>query len=260
MKTQTFISRQELLAAAAVVAAHSSAQAEAFRQKDVLFLFELFSNWCQSGLWEEARSYQNTQLARYLSQLTKEGYAKKSQLKSHPAYRLTRSGLIELLYRISNRTAPNPEQFLFSYYFISNYKERLINLVKEEGNLFPPALKVELIALLDNQNLLEREKNRIKKIHSHMKQRVSDAIATADLTEACIRKGLGIPEIVKLLQREHPYELNNQKPLSELVEGIPPDQRHWEIGEGAMKRGVQLWKPMLRLIENYSDALNQITR
>lgn len=260
MKLQTFLSRQELLVTAATLAAHSTAQGNAFRQKDVLFLFDLFSNWCKSGMWEEEQKYQNTQLARFLDQLAKDGYAKRNKDKSRPSYRLTRNGLVELLFRITNRERANPEQFLFAHYFIKNYKDRLITLVQEEGKLFPAALKLELYALLDDGALLASEIARVMKVKLRMQERVSEATETSKLAEVCLRKGMNIEETIRMIEKEHPYELNNQRPLSDLIGSIPPEQRIWEINKGATYRSKQIWSPMLVVIGSYERALRELEK
>ena len=47
-RTETVSTRLQLLLGAATIAAHSTSVQEGFRQRDVRFLFDLFSNWIET--------------------------------------------------------------------------------------------------------------------------------------------------------------------------------------------------------------------
>ncbi len=258
--TGSFFNKFELILNCATLAAHSSAQGKSFRQKDVFFFFELFNNWCSGGLWQNITRYQNTQIARYLEQLAQENYSKKSSANRRPDYRLSRGGLIELLARITGCNFNSPEQFFFAYYFISNYKNRLIDLVKSEGALFPVAMRIELEGLLEEKELLKNELKRQQKAKLKITDRIKDAFSVLELSENSLRKGIPVRELVHEIQQKYPYELNNQKPLSELVSGIPADQQLWEISEGAGLRAKQIWQPVLKLMDAYIENLKSLQK
>ena len=82
---------------AAVLAAQFQFQKAGFRQKDVRFLIELFSNWMEASLGDVTLPVQNVQIARYLEQLTASGVAKKLRGKNPPRYELSRPGMGKLI-------------------------------------------------------------------------------------------------------------------------------------------------------------------
>ena len=58
--------RNQLFVATAVVAAHANVSKGGFRQRDVKFWIELFSNWVESALPAEVLEVQNNQILRYI--------------------------------------------------------------------------------------------------------------------------------------------------------------------------------------------------
>ena len=114
MKQDSLVERSEIFFATATVGAHANASKSGFRQRDVKFLIELFSNWVESSLGTFSIPVQNTQVSRYLSGLADEGYARRISRKGRPTYRLTRIGLIELISRIVERNyISQKEEFFF---------------------------------------------------------------------------------------------------------------------------------------------------
>ena len=69
-----------------------------------------------------------------------------------------------------------------------------------------------------------------------------------------------VPEIIKELEKKHPYELNSEKPLSELYASFPPSHTYWELTTGAVSRATELWTPMNALWETYLNALEKLER
>ena len=119
MRHDALFKRFEFLVAAAVIAAHANSRAQGFRQREVRFLIELFSNWVSASLEGEVLELKNTQILRYLEGLSSEAFARRSVRQRFPVYRLTRLGLIELLSRLVNPPAAiPPAQFFFVFYFL----------------------------------------------------------------------------------------------------------------------------------------------
>ena len=58
-------------------------------------------------------------------------------------------------------------------------------------------------------------------------------------------------------EKKYPYELNSQRPLSELMANIPEMQGRWELTRGGKARAEILWQPVLELWRLY---LKQIVR
>lgn len=252
-------SRHELLVAAAVVAAHASRAGSSFRLRDVRFLFDLFANWIVIFPEQATVEIQNTQLLRYLRVLVEQGFARKVGRTAPPSYRLTRTGLIELISRIvSSPSIQNPEHFLFANFFVTSYRSKIEQLIKSEGALFPYSLKVEIEALMDAAELIRRERLRVKKVLERLDRRIDDTLKAAVLIESGLRQGLNFGDLVSEVETRYPYELNSQKPLSELVELIPADTRQWELTSGGKIRSEAIWAPMREVIKTYLRVLENL--
>lgn len=204
---------------------------------------------------------QATQITRHLDALEKDGYLRRTAKGERPEFRLTRVGLLELLTRITGEVPGQPAQvFFFLYYFVRGYRERLIGLVKAEGAQFPPSLRLELEALLDSRVMLEREIRAAEKELRRLDARIHDARATAELTARLSRQGAPVSEILEEVEARFPYELNSQKPLSDLVGGIPPEHQRWELEVGTMLRRTVVWEPGERLVRQYLQELRGLLK
>lgn len=260
MKSSSLFERFEIFAASAAVAAHASNK-HGFRQREVRFLIELFSNWVETALDEHVLPIQNTQVARYLELLVREGYARRMTHKRAPSYRLTRIGLIELISRMTSKSCrSNREFFFFLFYYIKNYKPRIEALIQEEGRLFPYALKVEIDALLDVQRLVEQELTRVEQDIKRVEARINDAMLTSRHASNALRNAVPVETIVKDVEKLYPYELNSQKPLHELIAGIPNDQREWELVTGNTLRAKEIWEPHRTMLRCYLTELKQLCK
>jgi hypothetical protein len=259
MRTQTLTARFELFVAAATIAAHASAPRDGFRQRDVRFFTELFSNWAECDIENEI-PIQNVQIQRYLDLLVKQGLLKRSAV-TRPLYRLSRVGLLELLTRLVQGKRPHQrEHFLFLVFFVAGYRERLHALVRSEGEQFTAAMRVEVDALLDVETMLAREIKRTEKLRAKLETRIDDAVRTSELVTRRLDSGVPLPEIVKELEKKIPYELNNRKPLSELISSIQSDQRRWELIQGNRSRGEMIWKPQRTMMDAYLGELKEILK
>ena len=190
MRRGTVFRQYELFVAAATLAAHASAQELGYRQRDVRFLIELFTNWVESTLESDVLRVNNTQVSRYLDDLADEGYARRSLVNSRPRYRLTRTGLIELLGRIVEQPAlMQPAHFCFLYYFIVNYRPKIEELIKQEGKKFPLALKLEVESLLEANTFVEQQlvlaERELKKSTSESRTRYREASSRPN----CFQRG-----------------------------------------------------------------------
>lgn len=258
MRQATIIKQLEIFTGSAVLAAHASNINAGFRQRDLRFFLELFMNWSEDLLPVISR-IQNTQLARYLSELIHDGYAKPSRGGSAPRYRLTRLGLLEILNRIiRENSSTSPGEFLFLIGFIRGYKERLMRLIAREGSQFPPSLQIEIQAILDVDALLAREASRLDRAIARMETRISDALKTGELVRNRLAAGVSFTEVVREAELKYPYELNSMKPLSELIAEIDPDQQRWELQEGNILRARVMWLPQLSILKEYRRQLQEL--
>lgn len=243
--------KQEVFFSSATLAAHSSSDEDGFRQRDVRFFAELFLNWTEE-LGHTESALQNTQVLRYLEALVKEGYARKARRTASPSYRLTRLGLLEVTSRlVSPHHSAGPSRFLFVLSFLRSYRERIEDLVRREGQQFPLSLKLELEALLDPEALLASELKRVESAIVRLDSRIGEAQETAALCRRLSASRVPFPEVVAEIEDRYPYELNTQKPLSQLISSIAPDQRQWELEQGTLLRSTNLWKPQLALLKEY---------
>jgi hypothetical protein len=258
MGYDSLFQRHELYVAAGALGAHASF-AEGFRQRDVRFLVDLFTNWVETALQRSVTNVQNTQIQRYLESLAREGFARKITRGKQPHYRLTRIGLIELLTRISDEPQlARGHHFFFLFYFLRNYGPRLFSMVKAEGKQFPYSLKLEVERLLNIKGLLDRELAYAKKEMAKLNHRIEDAYHTSALMRNLIRQKVSIADAVKEVEKRYPYDLNSQKPLTELIASIPEDAREWELTEGTVKRAEEIWKPEYAMLKCYLEQLEKV--
>ena len=253
--------RYEVFFAAGAIAAHASSPEAGFRQRDVRFLIELFTNWVDMAAASETLLLNNTQIQRYLDALCWEGYARKISREKIPRYRLSRIGLVELLSRLSFRSGPvHPQHFFFLYYFLRNYRGRLIDLIRKEGKQFPSAMRIEIEALLDHERVLKEEMKRADLECKKWEERSREAMKSAQLAGQLFQRGVPIAEAVQKIEKLYPYELNSQKPLSELIASIPEDIAQWELETGNKHRVMQLYNPSKEMLAAYRATLQKLEK
>ena len=258
MKYNSLIRRQELFVAAAIIAAHATDHGSGFRQRDARFLIDLFLNWVETSSKDPRVRVQNTQIQRYITLLAQEGYARKISRGKTPLFRLTRTGLIELLNRITGQRPLEPEHFFFLYYFLKCYGPRITELIAKEGSQFPPALRIEVEALLDVKALVHRELLSAERELRRLELRATDALKTVELIRGRKKRTLSLEDAIREAERQYPYELNSQKPLHELMSQIPEQFREWELTEGNIRRTEDIWRPMRSLQLHYLEQLKRL--
>ena len=259
MRNDALFNRYELFAATGVVAAHASSSGGGFRQRDVRFLIELFSNWIEASLDGEVLNLSNTQVLRYLDALVEEGFARKSTKDKKPSYKLSRVGLIELLNRMHpGKELIRVEQFCFLFYFVESYRELIIKLIEDEGKQFPLALKMEVENLLDSKALIDRQIENLKREITKLEERISDSIEGSKLSTELFKDKLPLIDVAKQVENRYPYQLNSQKPLSELLKSIPENLAKWELQVGGIKRAEHLFEPNLKLLKAYLDVVESL--
>lgn len=257
-RKDALLDRYQQFVAGAVLAAHANQKKpeEGFRQRDVKFLIELFSNWVESSLNSNALEIQNTQVSRYLENLVTEGYARRISKKVHPRYQLTRTGVIELTARIAHQgSLITPEHFFFLNYFIHNYQPKIISLVQEQGKQFPLALKLELEELLDWKAIIKSQLTLAKRELQKLEARIADGLSTSKLAISLFRQGRDAVEVAMQVEKAYPYGLNSRKTLSELFSELPADTAQWELEVGCLRRVKQIWEPSVVMLKHYIDIL-----
>ena len=259
MRTSSLVQRFELLTAAGTLAAHANAGGGSFRQRDVRFLIELFSNWVGHSIGSEVLPLQNTQILRYLEQLAVNGYARQSKVQKRPQYRLTRPGLLEVTARLISPARFIPaEHFYFLVYFVSSYREKIAQLIRDEGPQFPLAMKLELDSLLDLKEILRNQIRHASQELQKIEGRIRDGEAAANLAKKRFREGRDLMAIVEEAGRLYPYGLNSQKSLTELFAEITPDMRRWELETGNCRRAELIWRPARELLQVHLKELKRL--
>ena len=259
MRKGTIFKTYELFVAAGVIGAHASAASEGFRQRDVRFLIELFTNWVEETFPGPVLELSNAQVQRYLDQLVDEGFARRLSRGKLPHYRLSRTGLIELLGRIIPESfCAQPQYFFFAYYFMISYRPRLEKLVSDEGKQFPLALKLELEALLDEKGLVKTQIQMAERELKKLEGRIADAVRAGTLARQLYARNVPTLEVASEVEKHYPYDLNSQKPLRELISAVPEDLAKWELQVGGEKRTEYLWKPGREVLQSYIQVLRKL--
>lgn len=258
-RPDSLILRHRSLVAAAVVATHASFVDEGFRQRDLRFMIELFSNWIESSPESRAQQVQNTQIQRHLQQLTGDGFLRRTNRSANPRYRLTRIGLLELSSQvIEPKGEVDMPRFLFVHMFIKSYAPKIQQLVEKEGVAFPSSLRIELTVLFDLSALIQKEMRFVDGEIRKLDDRISDAVSTSDLVRKQMRLGLPFSAVLQEVEAKFPYDLNSQKPLSELIAQVPAEMRQWELEEGNRLRASQLWSPYRKMLQGYRQELERL--
>lgn len=248
---------------AAVLGAHFKFQGSGFRQRDVRFLIELFTNWMEPLVGDVSLSVQNVQVARYLEGLSKAGWIQRSRKKTGemPSYLLNRQGLIHLVSALVSKPHHLPlEQVFFVHYFLKSYGNLFNELIQRDNQTFSPSLKAELSALKDPQAVVRTQLGFVDKMIAKIEGRVEEATRASALGKEILDRGGDSAAVISAIQTKYPYELNNRKPLQELMKDLPEALRPWEMTEGLSNRASFLWKPMLAHLKQYRSTLAELLR
>lgn len=258
--SQALFSRFEILVAPAIISAHANAPAGiGFRQRDVRWLIEFFANWIEPSLDPNGLAIKNTQISRYLENLSQEGNARKQIRKSTPRYILTPFGLIELMQRVLQKPYfPQKEHFFFLFSFMVNYKPRVQDLVKAEKKRFPHALQLELEELFNAQSLLERQLYYTKRELKKIQKRIEDQNGAAALTNRIMKETNEYKVMAEAVEKQFPYTLYTKKPLRQMLSETT--QRHgiWELTVGGIRRNRLMWEQIKEMLELHISQLEKL--
>ncbi len=255
----SLVNRQELFINTALLAAHSSFKI-GFRIKDISFFIDLFQSWVETSILPFTQRPQRVQLKRLVDSYVLAGYLRGERKQSRPVFALTTPGLLELLSRLVNtQDLPKGPYFFFLYYFISSYGERIKQLFTGPGQKLPYSFELELTRLLDQKNLLALELIKTQDALKKIDRRIQEARASVHLIEKERKQGRNFDLTLKDLERLYPYELNHQKPLSELIGEIPADQQLWELTTGNTRRVEHIWVSEKAILESYLKQLQRLT-
>ena len=238
----------------AICACHLNLGRDGFRQKDVHFYFDLFSNWMESSLGK--RELQNIQVQRYLDQLVKKQILKKSHKL---VYTCQDSGLIPILEEISTIKDDDAlEQFFFQYHILQIYHEQLFAMVVDKKLHLPHGLKIELKYILDRKVLAQKQKERINKEIEKLQLRSDETLGMEKMALKLIKEGKDVPTIVGVVEKIFPYQLNPQKKMTDLYSKLDPNLRKAELTNHARQRVEMLWHPLIKYYQDYIKRIDEL--
>jgi hypothetical protein len=244
---------------ASLLASHAVAKTDTFRLREVRFFLHLFSDWVEDFFSPHEAPLQYVQIQRFMGVLVREGYARELSKGKRPHFRLTRSGLVHLVSEMgSQQFHGHPSTFLFSEYILYHYKERLMEIVQVEGRQYPPALKRELLLLLDTSVMIKRELERVALHLNSLKDRIIYSRDSILMSRRALSLHTSIDEVIEGVGRTHPYTFHSLKPLAELLSALPEDQRKWEITDGLESRIKRMWEPSIALLTTYQGELEKL--
>lgn len=259
-RTGAVFLENEALIAAAVIAAQATGDDGKFRQRDVRFFVELFSNWmqCTTGSW--TLTIHNAQVLRYLNLAVDAGWARRAG-RTPPLYRLTPEGLLELLRRLGTRkNLTRLDEFFLVYHVFDAYGARLRALVAQSGPLASKALALDVDALLDRRALVRRERAMVARAMERLAVRSEESRKIAAFARERLARGAPLARVVAEVERDFPYELNSQKPMGELLAALPEPWRRAELEDASARRAASLWEPTRALLAAYDGILASLCR
>lgn len=261
MSGQSLIDRYDIFFDTATITAHANGFVLGFRQRDVRFFIELFTNYVDPSSEWEGLPFQNTHVSRYIESLVKEGFARRVPKQSHPAYKLNRVGLIELISRVVRKSYFNQaEHFFFVFSFIENYTPRILAMVRKEGKQFPYAMQLEIESLLDLDVLLKKQMDFARRELRSLEKRIADQIGTRNLAEKMIAERRSFADISRAVEKQFPYSMNTKKPMSELFSMGTEKQGLWEMTIGGPRRNQQQWIPARERLELHIQQLERLKK
>lgn len=249
--------RYELFTAAATLAAHAI-EPEGFRQREVKFFAELFSNWMDVTINSSVFTIQNTQILRYLDRLVAEGLAVRKARSRPPKYSLRPAGIVDLLRRLTLTDSwPHQGHFFFVYFFLSSYRSQLAALAEHPAKLAPTIVS-ELHQLIDPEALKRRYIKVSKRKLADLQERITSAQSSSQEVLDLLKQGSNPSDAIAYVEQHHPYQLNNQKPLSELMSSLSPERATWELTHGSLRRANLMWQPLEGLLMQFIEVLENL--
>jgi hypothetical protein len=257
-RTGALFDEHEAVVTAAVIAAQATGQSDGFRQRDIRFFIELFSNWLESTTGDRALSLHNTQVQRHMDVLTRAGWARRIG-RAPPRWHLTPDGLAELLERlVHRRNLTRLDEFFLVFHFVDAYGSRLREMAAKGGTLASKLLLLDLDELLDPTRLVQRERERVAREVQRLAVRSEESHLTSEIAKKRLSDGSPLTEVIAEIEKRYPYELNSQKPLSELLDALPLPWRREELAEAAELRSIRFWVPLRDLLLQYDAILAKL--
>lgn len=248
--------RHEIYVVSSLLCAQAMSGSEGFRQRDIRFLIEMFSNWMDVLLKDQVLGVHNTQIMRCIRGLVKQGYAKELGRASPPRFSLTGLGIVYLLGKLAHQPPQFPlENYLFIHHFLDTYRQPILQMLEEEAKRFPASVKIEVEALLDVRRSLDDHIAFVDLQLRKLRQRIADSRFVIQMVRKMRKDGKITKDIVASIEEKFPYDLNSQKKLTEFYNEMPPSLRDWVLDVALPKRTEQIWVPMADGLERALESL-----
>jgi hypothetical protein len=234
----------------------SSQSFSGFRQKEIRFFGELFSNWIQVGGIGAVYNIHNTQILRFITSLLKNGYARAVHQKKPQHYLLTRIGLYEIVNNLVNRSYLSDRfQCILVWYILKSYTPHIQDVIRKAGSGFSKAHVIEMEQLLDRKVFLERQIRYASLEVARLEERIKSAKDIVKEVSNLQNTGNGLQKWIEVVAKNHPYELNPQKPFRTLLSTLPEEIITWELTSGSALRGEIIFPFLLGEIVRFRDCL-----
>lgn len=232
---------------------------QGFRPRDLRFILDLLVNWVDVMVLPDLPRWHNTQVMRVLADLVENGYARAKGTGRVKSFKLTRIGLLETIQSLVGESGFwEIRHITLVYYFLRAYRERMMELIAREGSGYSKAVQLEIESLLSPDTFL---RDRLKEYEVQIKRltlRVSEARASEAYAAKLRRQDTPVDQIVLEIARAHPYELEAQKPMSDLLSNIDVDHRLWELTQGTRHRAEDLWQVHLAILTSHRQILKDL--
>lgn len=253
--------RYQLYINAALIAAHANLEAEGIRQKDLRFYLELLSNWMETSFSQSGILLENTQIQRILDDLSEQGLMKREKKGRWPSYRFTSIGVLEIVTRLVGEDLSHDlEGFFFLYHCVSLYSQKIETMLFARSEDLPESYRLEIKHLLNAQTIIEKQRRSIELKIKKLQARINDALKMTDLAQKMVAKKRDLTDIAKVVEKNFPYQLNNQRKMQELFAELSPDIKRLELTEGPALRAETLWEPLLEHYHSYHNLLSNLEK
>lgn len=149
---------------------------------------------------------------------------------------------------VDSKDRISPDEFFLSFYFAKNYRDHILKLAELVGGKLPYALKIDLLfEKLDSKTILDSEIYKVNKQIKQLDDRINQAQSVSKLVPRLAGKGYSKKQILGEIDNKFPYELNRQKPLSELLGHTDENAAISEMIDGSINRINLFWLPSKRI-------------
>ena len=152
------------------------------------------------------------------------------------------------------------DEFFLVFHFVDAYGARLRRMAAQGGVLASKLLLVDLDELLDSGRLIRRERERVAREAQRLSIRIEESQATSELARRRLATGADLEAVIAEIEKRYPYELNSQRPLNELLSGLPGAWRREELADIAELRARRFWEPLRQLLLEYDEVLERLTK